>query len=140
MAFSKGLIKVYHTNKGSDVPKKTTTRTKKADRPLDPPHIDVELRQSRYGLADRLLEHFSRWRNDRDYAREFGMFFRSEQRRKFEEAEKLEAWLDKKRAEEAAAEAQTGVQERFYRVRASELKSCSRSQAMRLMGFAPADI
>ncbi len=110
-------------------------RIKKADRPFQPPHIDVVLQPSRYGLAAKLMEHFARVRNEPPYAKEFGAFYRKQMLRKFSEQERLEIWLEKKRAEEAA-----GEQERFLRVRASELKSCSRMQTMRLMGFTPADI
>src|SRR5258706_5680126 len=131
MAFQ---VRVHHNKDNGIEDKKPTTRVKKADRGFQPTGVEVQLRPSSYGLADRLMAHFQRVHNDRAYGRQFDEFYRAELRRKFADQERLEKWLDKKRVDEAE-----GTQERFIRARASELKACGRMQAMRMMGFTQAD-
>lgn len=106
----------------------TKRRPPKAERDAmewGPPELG--LRPSRYRLAERLYAHFARVRTDYQYRRKWEDFETEELRRRLGDADE--------RAEKRASNKGKPRKQYKPRVRASELKSCARSQAMRMMGF-----
>src|SRR5512138_554837 len=101
---------------------KKVTRRKAGDRPEFPP--ETGLRASRYGIADRLNEHFMLARNNAEYGLEWAEFLARAQQDYSIDALKL-----------ARKRAKMKGEARTLRVRASELKNCARATAMDLMGF-----
>jgi len=108
--------------------KERKPRIRKADREFSPPELG--LRPSRYRLAERIYEHFARVRGDYEYRRRWEAFETEELRRRLAE--------DDQRAAKRQSNADKPRKQYKPRVRASELKSCARAQAMRMIGFAEA--
>ncbi len=112
-------------------------RTRKADRPYSPPtlgyvapdgtFVQIEVRPSRYGLADKINAHYARLRNDQTYGNEY---------RRFVIVEKMKRLSEQK----ARMEKPLKGEKIPPRVRASELKDCARQVSMRLMGFEAAPV
>lgn len=129
---SKTLIAVQEEG-----PVERKPRTKKADRPFSPPtlgyasqdgtFVPIELRPSRYRLAERVNDHYARLRNDRAYGNEY---------RRFVVAEKMKRLSEQKSLLEKPSKGTKTPP----RVRASELKDCARQVTMRLMGFDAAPV
>lgn len=131
------IVKVGYSDE-EDAPAKKP-RTKAGDKPFSPPDLAVqlwgtqtlaqlhpiELRPSRFGLADALNAHYQRLRRDAAYAEKYTRFRIDEKRKDLAKAESFLQWRVK----------QTGPAP--IRVRASELKECKRQVTMRLLGFTP---
>ena len=116
MAVSKSLL--ISTAPGGEPAKKP--RVYKKDREFSPPELG--LRPSRYKLADRLYDHFQRARDDGAYRSRYEAFVRYETIIRHAQDAELAAAIPPAKV---------------LRVRASEIKTCSRQTAMRLMGFKP---
>src|SRR5207247_700426 len=97
-------------------------RVKASDRPEYPPVTG--LRASRYGIADKLNGHFTRARNDAEYGLAWTEYRAVAMHARADDNTKM-----------ARKRAKVTKQEPTVRVRASELKTCARATAMRLMGF-----
>lgn len=111
-----GAIKVFPNG---EPPK---TRTRKADRDFACPSLKVEVRPSRFHLAEKLYEHFNRLYNDMPYKEAFDEWVAGETERK----------VAKYRAKRAKGKK---YDKPALRVSASKTKECARLLALKMLGF-----